>query len=79
MTTVIATPINQIKLAPGSAMSVSGLTWKTYEALLQELGENRSTRIAYEQGVLEIRMPGEFHEVINRLHDSRDGTGSRSE
>jgi Uma2 family endonuclease len=67
MTTVIATPISQIKLAPGSAMTISGLTWKTYEALLQELGEDRPTRIAYGWGVLEIRMPGEPHEVVNRL------------
>ncbi len=67
MTTAIATPINHIKLAPGSAMIISGLTWKTYEALLQDLGDNRPTRIAYDQGVLEIRMPGESHEIINRL------------
>jgi Uma2 family endonuclease len=67
MTTVIATPIHQIKLASGSAMAIAGLTWKTYEALLQELGDNRSTRIAYDRGVLEIRMPGEPHEIVNRL------------
>jgi Uma2 family endonuclease len=67
MTAAIATPINQIKLTPGSAMILSGLTWKTYEALLQDLGDNRPTRIAYNQGVLEIRMPGEPHEIVNRL------------
>ena len=67
MTTVIATPLSQIKLAPSSAISISGLSWKAYEVLLQELGEDRPTRITYDQGVLEIRMPGEFHEVINRL------------
>jgi Uma2 family endonuclease len=67
MTPVIATPISQIKLAPGSAMTIAGLTWKTYEALLQELGDDRPTRISYDQGVLEIRMPGEPHEIINRL------------
>ena len=27
MTAAIATPINHIKLAPGSAMIISGLTW----------------------------------------------------
>ncbi|MFM9267734.1 Uma2 family endonuclease [Tychonema sp. BBK16] len=67
MTAAIATPINHIKLTPGSAMIISGLTWKTYEALLQDLGDNRPTRIAYDQGVLEIRMPGELHEIVNRL------------
>ncbi len=67
MTTTITTPISQIKLAPGSAMTIAGLTWQTYAALLQELREDRSTRIAYDRGVLEIRMPGEPHEIINRL------------
>ncbi len=72
MTTKSATPISQlkisqIKLAPGSAMTIAELTWQTYGALLQELGEARSTRIAYDRGVLEIRMPGEPHEIINRL------------
>jgi Uma2 family endonuclease len=41
--------------------------WKTYEALLQELGDDRSTRIADDRGVLEIRVPGEPHKIINRL------------
>ena len=67
MSTVIATPISQIKLAPGSAMTLAGLNWQIYVALLQQLGDDRSTRLAYDQGVLEIRMPGEPHEIINRL------------
>ena len=67
MTTVIATPLSQIKLSPDGAMTISGLTWKIYQALLQELGEDRPTRIAYDQGILEIRMPGELHEIVNRL------------
>lgn len=67
MTTVIATPISQIELAPGSAVTIAGLSWTTYEALLQELGEDRPTRIAYDRGVLEIRILGEPHEIINRL------------
>ncbi|MGV0023729.1 Uma2 family endonuclease [Phormidesmis priestleyi] len=64
---MIATPISQIKLASGSAMTIAGLNWKTYQALLSELGEDRPTRIAYDQGTLEIRMPGEPHEIVNRL------------
>jgi Uma2 family endonuclease len=63
----VATPIHQIKLAPDSAMMISGLTWVRYKALLNELGDDRSTRTAYDHGTLEIRMPGEAHEIINRL------------
>ncbi|HSF76477.1 MAG TPA: hypothetical protein VLA84_21960 [Microcoleus sp.] len=35
--------------------------------MLQDLRDNRPTRIAYGQGVLEIGMPGEPHEIVNRL------------
>ena len=46
---------------------LEGVTWQTYQALLQELGNKRSSRLAYDQGILEIIMPSELHEIINRL------------
>jgi len=67
MTAVLATPISQIELAPGSAIRIDGVTWESYIALLQELGDARSTRVAYENGVLEIRIPGQPHEAANRV------------
>lgn len=67
MTAVLATPLSQIKLTPGSAIRVSDVSWNAYLALLSELGSHRATRIAYDNGVLEIRMPGPRHEVINRV------------
>ncbi len=67
MTAVLATPISQIELAPGSAIRIGGVTWEGYVALLQELGDARPTRVAYENGVLEIRMPGQPHESVNRV------------
>ena len=66
MTVAIATPLSKIELTPGSAMQISGVNWESYIALMQELGDIRSTRIAYANGVLEIRMPGQHHEVLNR-------------
>ena len=67
MTAVIATPISQIELTPGSAIRISGVTWEEYVALLKELGDDRTTRVAYDDGVLEIRMPGQPHEAVNRV------------
>jgi len=67
MTAVLATPISQIELAPGSAIRIDGVTWESYIALLHEMGDDRPTRLAYENGVLEIRMPGQPHEVANRV------------
>jgi Uma2 family endonuclease len=67
VTVAIATPLSKIELTPGSAMQVSGVNWESYIALMQELGDARSTRVAYANGVLEIRMPGQHHESINRV------------
>ncbi|MBD1875681.1 Uma2 family endonuclease [Nodosilinea sp. FACHB-131] len=67
MSVALATPLSQIVLSPGSAMTVSGLTWQHYQLFLAELGENRATRLAYSDGSLEMRRPSKLHEIINRL------------
>jgi Uma2 family endonuclease len=67
MTATIATPIAQIEILPGSAIQISGISWDSYLSLLQELGDNRATRLAYNNGTLEIRMPGQPHEALNRV------------
>ncbi|MCU0566054.1 MAG: Uma2 family endonuclease [Oculatellaceae cyanobacterium Prado106] len=67
MTAAIATPIHQIELMPGSAIRIADVTWESYLALLHQLGDDRSTRVAYENGALEIRMPGQPHESANRV------------
>jgi Uma2 family endonuclease len=67
VTVAIATALSKIELTPGSAMQVSGVSWESYIALMQELGDARSSRVAYANGVLEIRMPGQQQESINRV------------
>lgn len=67
MSVALAAPLSQILLAPGSAMTVTGLSWPHYQLLLTELGDDRPTRLAYHQGALEVRMPGKLHEIVNRL------------
>jgi Uma2 family endonuclease len=37
--------------------------------MLQEMGDHRLTRLLYDQGWLEITMPSELHEIINRILD----------
>lgn len=44
-----------------------GITWETYQRLLKDLGERRSSRLVYDEGVLEIIMPSDLHETLNRL------------
>ena len=38
------------------------IDWQQFEAILEDLGDNRASRIAYFDGVLEIRMPLPEHE-----------------
>jgi Uma2 family endonuclease len=45
------------------------ISWELYENLLAELGNQRSARIAYHQGQLEIMVPLPEHENRNRLID----------
>jgi Uma2 family endonuclease len=49
---------------------LKGVSWSTYKALMTEVGDDRAWRIAYNQGVLEIRMPLEEHEEPKRLIES---------
>ena len=50
-------------------VTLNGVSWQTYQALLNDLGDHRSSRLVYDQGILEIIMPSELHEIINRLLD----------
>ncbi len=46
---------------------LSDISWKTYRAMLADMGDHRATRLAYYQGVLTLKMPSKLHEIINRL------------
>lgn len=49
---------------------LKGVSWPTFKALLADIGEDRTCRFAYDQGVLEIRMPLQEHEVSKGLIES---------
>ena len=46
---------------------LKNVSWRLFENLLDELGENRAARLAYDQGVLEIMSPLMPHEHNKRL------------
>ncbi len=54
---MVALQLNQIKIVPGQQITLGGINWQDFEAILSELGDKNSSRIAYYQGTLEIRMP----------------------
>jgi Uma2 family endonuclease len=59
--------LQQLNVPPGQRLLIHNLEWSEFESLLEELGEHRSSRIAYSHGTLEIRMPTPEHEVDKEL------------
>lgn len=59
--------VSQMQLAPGSTVTIPDVSWEEFESILQELGEKRTTRIAYSQGALEIMAPLPEHEIPKDL------------
>lgn len=51
-------------------MVMRGVSWQTYRTLMAEVGGDRAWRIAYDRGVLELRMPLEEHEEPKGLLES---------
>ena len=58
-----------ISTPPEQRVLLQNISWQLYESLLAELGNKRSTRIAYHQGQLEIMVPLAEHENRHRLID----------
>ncbi len=63
----VSVPIKSIDLRQGSAIALHSLTWQDCENILEDLGEDRHTRIAYYQGTLEIMSPLSRHERPHRI------------
>lgn len=55
------TAIN-LRLEPGQKVTLQPVSWQGFEAILAELGERRTSRIAYALGILEIMAPLPEHE-----------------
>ena len=59
---MVTLQLRQIDVQPGQCLILREISWAEFEAILEELGEHRGARVAYYQGVLEIRMPLPEHE-----------------
>ena len=63
----VTIPLPNLQLMPGSHICISGISWQDYEAIQQELGENRNLRLVYYPDLLEIMSPSAAHERPHRL------------
>ena len=60
MLTTISTPPQQS--SEEKLITLTGIKWQTFKAIMSDVGDGRAWRIAYAEGVLEIRMPLPKHE-----------------
>lgn len=59
---MVTLQLRQIRVLPGQRVDLEDICWSEFEAILAELGESRSTRIAYNNNTLTIVAPLFRHE-----------------
>lgn len=59
--------LKRIHVPPGQRVLLENVTWTELEAILEELGEHRAAKIAYDQGILEIMTPLPEHEFDKEI------------
>jgi len=59
---MVTLQLKQIDVLPGQRVVLRHVNWQLFEAILAELGEHRTIRLAYSKGTLEIVVPLPEHE-----------------
>jgi Uma2 family endonuclease len=54
--------LRRLTVPPGQRVLLEEVSWDEFEAILEELGDRRAARIAYDNGLLEIMTPLPEHE-----------------
>ena len=54
--------LRRFEVPPGQRMLLHDVSWAEFENILDELGDHRASRLAYDNGLLEISMPLPEHE-----------------
>lgn len=69
MSTLVETPTTSDSepIEAENRLLLSNITWSTYQALLDDLANQSSVRLTYDQGHLEIMSPLLKHERLNRI------------
>jgi len=63
---MVTIQLRQLEVPPGQRLLLHNVSWVEFEAILAELGEHRSTRIAYDHSLLEIMAPLPEHEYFKQ-------------
>lgn len=68
MVTTISTPPQNS--SEEKVITLTGIKWSTFKAIMSDVGDGRAWRIAYDAGVLEIRRPLTEHEEPKGMIES---------
>lgn len=60
---MVTLQLQQIRVPEGQTLEIRDVGWPEFEAILQDLGNARNTRIAYSDGVLSIVAPFPEYEI----------------
>lgn len=63
----MSSPLKVTVPAADQVTVLRGVSWRTYESLLADIGDARSPRLAFNEGILEIMSPSRKHEGIGAL------------
>ncbi|HAG84582.1 MAG TPA: hypothetical protein DCL61_26375 [Cyanobacteria bacterium UBA12227] len=55
--------LKRFNIPPGHKIFLEDVTWQEFESILEDLGEHRGSRVAYDSRVLEIMTPLPEHET----------------
>jgi len=61
---MVTLQLRQLEVPPGQRILLHEVSWAEFEAILAELGDHRSTRLAYDHGLLELMAPLPEHEYF---------------
>lgn len=64
---MVTLQLRQLDVPPGRCLLLRDVNWSEFEAILEELGNHRNTRIAYDDGLLEIMAPLPEHEYFKEV------------
>ena len=59
--------LKRIDVPPGQKVLLHDVSWEEFETILEELGEHRAARLAYDNGIVEIMTPLPEHEYAKEL------------
>ena len=64
---VVQIPVQRIEIPPGQHVLLQDVSWQEFEAILEDLGDHRSSRVAYDNGILDIAVPLPEHEYDKEI------------